>query len=223
MTDRGSPIIHTAQTRLYINTSIGANAALAALGFGPIQLPVYVELAEAQAKLDSISCVGGAANARVALDVLPSIGHASIATIGTSNLNNFATPVTEGPVTIIRAPLASVTGQARADIGGGSASWQTASFSASDIADGTTRTVSTGDTVSALSASLVQNMNLNVSLLGLGLNLSTVTSLVGGALQTVAPTLDGVLNGVTDLLGIHLGQADTRVNGVRCGIPALVG
>jgi Flp pilus assembly protein TadG len=32
-----------------------------------------------------------------------------------------------------------------------------------------------------------------------------------------------LVNGLSDLLGVHLGEADVRVNGVRCGGAALVG
>jgi uncharacterized membrane protein len=41
-------------------------------------------------------------------------------------------------------------------------------------------------------------------------------------LTPLAPALDGVVDQVTQLLGVHVGQADLRVDGVRCGKPTLV-
>ena len=38
----------------------------------------------------------------------------------------------------------------------------------------------------------------------------------------VAPALDSLIDLVTDTIGVHYGQADVRVTGMRCGTPALV-
>jgi uncharacterized membrane protein len=45
---------------------------------------------------------------------------------------------------------------------------------------------------------------------------------VQGVLTSVAAPLDSLVNGLSDLLGVRLGEADVRVNGVRCGGAALV-
>ncbi len=49
-----------------------------------------------------------------------------------------------------------------------------------------------------------------------------MTAAVNSTLAAVATPLDGVVNGLTGLLGLGLGEADVRVNGVRCNAVALV-
>ena len=64
--------------------------------------------------------------------------------------------------------------------------------------------------------------DLRVNLLGLGLNAGALTSLVGETVGAAAPALDGVIEGLTGVLGLHLGEADARVNALRCGRTRLV-
>ena len=213
----GSYIVHTAQARLYLNSQIGGAATLGLLS---LQLPVYVQLAEAQTKLAALSCTGGVANETASLDVMPSLGHVSIANVDTSSLSNFGAVPAETAAMIAATPLATVSGKATVALGG--TAWQRVSFSASDIANNTVRTVSTPDAVTGVVASLVGNLNLQVNLLGLGINLSPLASVVGAALTPIAPVLDTLVDQLTGLLGVHLGQADVRIDGVRCGKPTLV-
>lgn len=65
-------------------------------------------------------------------------------------------------------------------------------------------------------------MDLSVNILGIGLNAKALTSLVGDTVALAAPVLDGVLESVTATLGLHLGEADARVNALRCGKVRLV-
>ena len=41
-------------------------------------------------------------------------------------------------------------------------------------------------------------------------------------LGLAAPVLDGVIEGLTEILGVHIGEADARVNALRCGKARLV-
>lgn len=220
VTASGQPIIRTAQTRLYIQATIAPGAALAPLGIASLSLPVYVQLAEAQARLAAISCPGGPANASVTLSVLPGVGHASIASIDTSALASFGSEPSESAATIAHAPLLTVTGQSRVDLS--SSDWQEVTFSADDIAHGTIHTVSSSGVVSAIVSSLVQHMTLHASAVGAGVNAGAATALVGSALQPAAPALDTLVDQLSALLGLHYGEADARVDGVRCGQPVLV-
>lgn len=214
----GSTIVRTAQSRLYLDTKL---AGAAALGLISLRLPIYVELAQAQAKLSAISCPNGAAHARVTLDVMPAVGEVSIADIETGTLADFTNPVVKRRALIAHAALVDVTGQSSVTLGG--VNWQSVPFSADDIAAHRVLTVSTNDVTQGVATSLISGIDLRATALGLGLNLSTVTATVGGALNVAAPTLDGIVEQVTGLLGVHVGQADTQINGVRCGTPALVG
>jgi uncharacterized membrane protein len=209
-----SVIVRTAQGRLYIDTQIGGAATLGLLS---LRLPIYIELAQAQAKLSALSCEGGAANATVTLKVLPAVGEVAIADVNMAAFSNFAAPLTENRATIAHALLLDVTGKASVSLGG--VDWQSSTFSASEIKAGTIHTLSTGDLTQGIATSLVSRIDLRAR----PLNLSPLTAVVGAALTPVAPVLDGVIDQVTGLLGIHVGQADVRVDGVRCGKPTLVG
>lgn len=216
VTDRGEPVIRTSQTRLRIETTVGGAPAL---GIATIRVPLYLELAEAEAKLDAIDCAGRQSRS-LSLLVRPSIGHASLADTSPSDISNHRVAVSEGPARLVSLPLISVTGRSRVDLAGGG--WQRVTFTSGEIATRSSRTVSSNSVVQGLAASLVQRTNLTVNLAGLGLNLSAITTAVGTALQLAAPALDSLIDSLTGLLGIHLGQADVRINGVRCGMPALV-
>lgn len=218
VTHRGEPVIRTAQTRLYIDAQVAPAGAL--LGIASVRLPLFVELAEAEAKLDDISCAANRASATVSLLVRPAIGHAAITDIFPADISDHRQPLVEGPARIVSAPLVAVSGQARVDLTG--PGWQEVDFSSADIAARTVKTVSSNSLVQGVVLSLVKKLNLTVNVAGLGLGTSAVSGLVGVTLAPAAPALDGVVNSLTALLGIHLGQADVRVNGVRCGVPALV-
>jgi uncharacterized membrane protein len=117
-------------------------------------------------------------------------------------------------------PLVSVKAYAAVKLGGVSA--QTVAFSAIDVANHTAKTVRTTDLTSGIAASLVRDVRLDVSVLGLFLPVGPIVSAVGSVLTLAAPALDALIAGTTALLGIGLGEADLWVDGVRCGAPVLV-
>jgi len=99
-------------------------------------------------------------------------------------------------------------------------------FNATDIANKAIKTVSTKNLTQSLTTSLVNNLSLSVTALGLGIDL---TALLG----TVKPAVVAVLNGVTapvdslvynllGALGVRVGEADVRVTGATCGRSVLV-
>jgi uncharacterized membrane protein len=218
ITQAGGTIVRTAQARLYLDSKVGG---VATLGIVSLRVPILIELAEAQAKLDSIFCAGGPSNASVTLDALPSVGSIAIADIDTSKLGDFTKAPVESRALLAHALLLDVTAKAHVDLGG--VTWQTVAFAPTDISSGTIHTVSTGDLLQGVAASLMKNMDLQVNVLGIGVNGSAATQLVGGVLTPLSPALDGLVDQVTGLLGVHVGQADLRVDGVRCGKPTLVG
>ncbi|HVP84819.1 MAG TPA: pilus assembly protein TadG-related protein [Rhizomicrobium sp.] len=221
VTDKDDVIVRTAQARLYIDAQV-APAGSALSSVASIDVPIFVELASAQAKLSSMECGLTPADNSVTLSVAPSIGQAAIASIDLSSFDDFETDETLGYAPLIKTALIQVTGFADAKLGG--LSWQQVSFNGTDIAAGTVKTVKTNDRMQSLFTSLLGTLDLKVKLLGLGLGLGTgpVTSAVANSLSGVAAPLDGVVNSLTGLLGLGLGEADVRVNGVRCNAVALV-
>jgi uncharacterized membrane protein len=221
ITDKNDVVVRTAQARLYLDAQV-APAGSALAGVASIDVPVFIELASAQAKLSSIECGATSAGNSVTLSVAPSTGQAAIASLNVAALDDFATPETLGYAPLVDAALIKVTGFANTQLGG--LTWQDVSFDGSEIAAGTVKTVKTGDLMKSLFSTLLGTFDLKVNLLGLGLGLGKgpVAAALNSTLSTVATPLDGVIDSLTGLLGLGLGEADVRVNGVRCNAVALV-
>ncbi len=219
VTDRGETIVRTAQTRIFIDAQAPGSALLKGLGIGSVRVPLFVELASAEAKLNDIQCGSALTGRSVKLDVRPSVGHISVADIDTSKIDDHKTPLAEKQAVIVSTLLLKVKGQSRTDVGG--LNWQTVGFNADDIAKHNVKTVSTNDIIAGVAASLGK-VGLTVDVLGLPINTAPITSALGAQLAALAGPLDALLNTLTDVAGAKLGQADVRINGVRCGQPALV-
>ena len=154
------------------------------------------------------------------LDAQPAVGSIAIADIDTATLGNFEAPVTEKRALLVHLLLADITAYAHVALGG--VTWQQVTFSPSDIASGRIQTVSTNDILQGVASSLISDMNLRATVPGTGIQVPVDTRLVGAAIKPLSPALDGLVDQVTQLLGVHVGQADLRVDGVRCGKPTLV-
>lgn len=209
--------VRTSQARLYIDARLSAAAPL---GLGAIRLPIFVELAPAEATLTSVSCAGGRARARVTLDVTPSVGTVAIADIDATAFGSLRQPLTLRPAVIVQTPLASVTAYAELQLGRRT---RPVSFDAAEIAAHTAKTASTDDLVRSIVTSLLDRTALKANVLGLGLDASALTAALAPILRAASGPLDQLLNQATALAGVGLGQADVWVNGVRCGTPVLVG
>lgn len=219
-----SVIVRTAQTRLYIDSKVGTSGGLNLAGIASVRVPVFVEVASGQAKLAALNCPLDRASRSAQLSVLPSIGQLSVADIDKSKLSDFSQDLVQSPATLVSLlSLVKITGFANAKLGG--VTWKTASFSQAEIDAGTIKTVATDDVAQALVGSLLGSVNVNVQVLGflgLGVNGALLGSGVSSLLSSLASPLDGLINTVTGIAGVKLGQADVRVNGLRCGEAALV-
>jgi len=218
ITDDRDVVLKTAQMRLYIEATTPSSGALS--GLAGVRVPVLVELASAQAKLSDVMCSIDKDRRAVTLSVDPAIGSLSLGEINLGQLNNFETDLSVSPANLIHVGAISVQGQAHVELGG--EHWQDVSFSNGDISNGVVKTVSTQDAAQATISSLLGNTRLTVRAGGLGLSTPTLTSGVQGALSSVGAPLDALVNNLTALFGVRLGEADVRVNGVRCGGAALV-
>lgn len=214
LTRDGDAVVRTAQTRLYLNTRIGIGGL--PLGAGNLlNLPLYVELGPAEARLAALSCPSSA-TAKARLAVTTGLGHIAIRAVDPAALDDFSRPMAESPADLVKALVLTVKADVGLNLGG--ATPQYVEFTRADVTAGTIRTVSTDDLVGGLTASLLATPNaITIAPLNLG-----VGTLLGTVLTPLASPLDGLVNGITGLLGLRLGQADVRVNGLRCGQPVLV-
>jgi uncharacterized membrane protein len=219
--DAGERTIRTAQSRLYIDAAVAPDlSALSALGIVSVRTPLLVELASASAKLESADCTSPAGERSASLLVQPSVGHLAVADVDLSKLQDFDAPLAESPAALVQLPLLSISGSARSDLGGDQ--WQELRFSEDDIQRQAVKTASTGDLASASLSSLLSGLDIQVRAGGLGLGLGGLTSPLQSTVQAAASPLDGLLDQIEDFLGVHLGQADVTVNGLRCRQAALV-
>ncbi|BAV64016.1 pilus assembly protein TadG-related protein [Sphingobium cloacae] len=209
-------VLRTAQTRIYLESAVAA--ALAPIA--SIRVPLYVELAEAEARLSDINCTRGTPGHGVTLAVKPSIGSVALADVDQSALTDFARPANPRPAVLADVLTTRITAHANIALGG--VEPQSVHFSPAEISAQQTKTVSTQDLTQGLAASLVRQVKIDVYLLGLKIPLSPLTAPIGALLGTTAPLLDGVLNSVTALLGVRLGTADVRVHEMRCGLATIV-
>lgn len=213
ITAKRDVVLRTAQTRLYLESTV----ATALSGIASVRIPLYIELAAAEARLSDIQCgeTGG-----VTLAVTPSVGVAALGDIDMNALTNFSVPASPRATVLAQALGTRVTGYANIALGG--TQTHNVHFSPAEIGAQQAKTVGTQDLTQGIAASLAGQTQVQVSLLGLTVSNSPLSPLVGALLGTTAPLLDGIINSVTATLGVRVGSAEVRVHQRRCGMAAIV-
>lgn len=224
----GGEVVRTAQTRLAIVAEIGMPESLQALLGARIRLPLYLEVAFAEARVKSVSCpTGQPESRRVEIETRPGVIDLYVADVDLTKLGGFANPRVGNRATLIQVPLIKISGAAHAEIG--ETTYQTLTFTDEDIRARAIKTVSTQAITRSLAQSLFNGLQLNVDIsVGGILNLPLVSlppgtlALLGTTIGTVAPEIDKLLARLLSTLGLALGQADVRVYGGSCGRAVLV-
>lgn len=219
VTADGDPIIRTAQARL----AVRARTASAISGLARVELPLIIELAGSEARLNAVGC---RPQRTVELGVRPGAARAILGRVDASRLGDFKAPLTPARTTLVSvAGLAEVTG--RADVRVADQGFRPLTFDDTQIRDQLPRTASTQDFTQGLISSLIQDIELDVHALGLGIGLGGVARAVGLILAPLGPVLDGLINSLLSALGLGIGQADLIVHDAICpdalGRPQLVG
>ncbi len=212
VTDNQQVIVRTAQVRLKMETKVATPLAT-------VEIPVFAELGSASARITEIDCRRGSSNA-VRLGVTTSPATLALGKVGAGDFQNMQRPIDPAPAKLLKLPLASVEGKAELVLS--DLNPKPAGFSRDDIDRGTVKTVESTGLVAGAAKSLADRMDLTVNILGLGLNSKALAKVVGDAVGLAAPVLDGVLESVTGMLGVHIGEADARVNALRCSKAKLV-
>ena len=210
--------VHTAQTRLYLKLQLASSGSVSL-----VTLPLYIEVASGTATLDALSCkAGGAGPSSATLGVTPAVVDAWIGDIGPAAMTNFSTAPTATATQLVSLiGLASVSGRAHAAIT--NMAPKQVVFDATDIAQNTKKTTSTTDFVTSLLSSLIGDLQLKVTVIGLGIGVpSNLGSLTASIISGAAPAIDQLINQTLQTLGIGLGQADTWIAGVNCNRSVLV-
>ena len=213
VTDDRQVVVRTAQVRLRFETRIATPLAT-------VELPLLAEFGSASARIADIDCGRDAAEA-VTLGVTTSPASFAIGSVSDAEFRDMRRPLDPAKARLVKLPLASV--DAKAELVLSDLEEKPVAFSRGDIGGGTVKTVSSGGLVQGAAKSLADRVELTASVVGLGLNLSALKGLVAETVGAAAPVLDGLLGQVTGVLGVHVGQADARVNALRCGQARLVG
>lgn len=212
-------IVRTAQTRLRLVVEIGGPGGL--LG-ARVRVPLYLDLAYAEAKLASVTCPTGRDDGiAVAIDARPGIADLRIADMDASRLADFRNPIALEPAQLVKLPLVTVSAAAHAAIG--NQTYTRLNFDRGDIDARRAQTVATRDFTGSLFASLLGDADIDVKIAGIDLGLSALLrGTVANLLETAAPAIDVLLGNVLNTLGISLGEADVTVTGATCGRAVLV-
>lgn len=212
-------IVSTVQTRLKISTEVKGLSLLAGL---TVKLPLYVEVAAADAQLSAVACPAGQTEkSTVHIDVQPAVGEIFIGEVSPAKFAKLGAKLDVKSAKIVDSKLLAIS--AKADVRIGNRSSSSLTFSYSDIMGGKIKTVSTRDYTNSLVASVLEETDLSIQA-GL-LNLGTPKLIEGALVSTLTPALeplDTLLFNLLSALGIHLGEADVRVHGVMCQRPVLV-
>lgn len=213
-------LVRTAQIRLLLTLEVGNDGVVSYLA--NVHVPIFIDVASGEAELKSISCPQGPGSATVKLGVKPGLAGVYLGDADIDLMRNFSkTPVVRktaiATVKLLVADIAELRG--RVELPLGNPKQEIVTFTPADIAAKRIKTVGTNQLAGSLFVGLVKGLDLEVVLLGflpLPLPLSGLTQLLGTLLTPLGPTVDGLLFGVLDLLGVKIGQADVQVTGVLC-------
>jgi len=213
VTDDNQVVVRTTQVRLRVDAKVATPVAT-------VEIPILAELGSAAARISDIDCSKGSDEA-VTLAVTTSPAMLAIGSVSDSDFRDMQRPLDPKKARLLKLPLASV--DAEAELVLSDLEEKPVAFSREDVAGGSVKTVSSTGLASGAAKSLSDRMELTGSVLGIGLNLGALKTLVAQTVATAAPVLDGVFAEVTSVLGVQVGQADARVNALRCGQARLVG
>lgn len=208
--------VHTAQTRLLLTVNL-----LGAAPYSVVKLPIYIEIAPATAQISDLACGFpdvSTSTARVA--VTPGVVDAWIGDVSAADFTNFSVAPNPGAATLVNVAGIKVTARAHASVG--NLTPTPVNFSYGDILNETKKTVGTSNFTASLLSRLVGDLQLNVSVLGLGLGAPLISSGVSSLIANAVSPLDQVLSSVLQTLGVGLGQADVWMSGIRCDGAVLV-
>lgn len=210
--------VSTSQTKLRLVAEVLGTGALKSTA---IKLPVYLELASADASLSSISCGANEHDKTATVGVRPGVARAAIADVKDSEMLEPELWHTLRKADIVKTPLLKVSAKAVVEIGNVTST--ELEFDQSDVDGKVIKRANSNQMAQSIVTSLVDQTSFDITALGI-INLSLLTpDAVKAILLPVASTLDGVVSEILDTTGLSLGEADVRVHGIRCGGSNLTG
>jgi len=214
-------VVRTAPVRVLLTTEVPGQLALVPI---TVRLPVYLEVAAAEAVVASATCPSAAApHGAATIAVKPGVARLIVGTIDEHRLVNFMDHPAVGAAKLVNVlGLVGVSASALVEVA--QSTPVSLSFASSEIAAGTVKTASTRTVVGSLAGTLLGKTKPTVDLLAIPLlRADAVLGIVSGLITPLAPGLDATLASLLDTAGLGIGEADLRVYGVSCSHPVLVG
>ncbi|HTN61369.1 MAG TPA: TadG family pilus assembly protein, partial [Devosia sp.] len=159
-------VVRTAQIRLRIVANLKLSLLL--LPLLEVRLPLYLDVAHAEAMAASAACpTGNAASGSAVIATRPGVARLVLGEVNESSFGAFNTSPTIDTATLINILGIKVTGLAHAEIA--QTNPVALSFSSSDIAAGTIKTAKTTSFTGSLVGSLLGDLQLNAIGIPLGI------------------------------------------------------
>ncbi|AYD01107.1 membrane protein [Neorhizobium sp. NCHU2750] len=215
---RTGSVVRTAQTRVALTTTVDGITGL--LGI-KVRVPLYIEVANAEGRMSSITCASGSNGATVNVEAIPGVLELSLGDVDTAAFANFGKDPRVTKTKMVATPALNLTALAYANAT--NVKTTQLAFSPSDISGQKVKQASTKDTLTTLVDSLLTNLQVEVEILGL--KVAVPPALLGGladTLKLLTAPLDQVLYSVLSTVGVKIGEVDVRVGGASCRNPVLV-
>lgn len=210
--------VSTAQLRLALLLKLAGGAAL---GGASVRVPLYLSLADSEARVASVDCpASGGSQGSATIDVLPGIARLVLGQ-PSENFADFGKEPSLDPARLIATPLLRVTATGDAEMG--NTEPIPLAFSPEEIAGDVIKTATADDYTRSLAQSLVDHMRIEVMALGIGLpTRQLVSRAVRDLITPTTPAIDAAIGALAQTVGLSLGQADLRVYRAGCRHAVLV-
>ncbi|MHA7684704.1 TadG family pilus assembly protein [Cupriavidus sp. PET2-C1] len=179
-----------------------------------LNVPLYVELAEASASLQSIQCAAARADCRATLSVNTGVVKACLAAASGSGCAS-------GPVTLVNLDVLGLMAVNITASGSPRTGAVPVNTSTMTLAPGQSASVSTTSVLSGVAADVLDNLNLVITVTVLGLPVSLPLPLKD-LLKPLFTLLDPIVTALLSLLGLNLGGATVWMQGIDCNNAELV-
>ncbi|AOZ01813.1 hypothetical protein BKK81_20820 [Cupriavidus sp. USMAHM13] len=210
---------HTAQVGVTLNVQGSTNVDLGPLGLlvalvnqlvsVTINVPLYVEVAAAQASLQGLQCTSDLSSRRATLGVSTSIVTACLG-------KGDGTPGCGTQATLVDAPVLGGLVQVTITATGTPSKIGSANQTLVTLAPGGTAHVGTSQVIAGLLTDVVGNIVPTVTLSVAKIPILGLPIALAPLLQPLAAPLDGLLTPLLNGLGLQLGTADVWLNDISC-------
>jgi uncharacterized membrane protein len=212
-------LVRTAQVRAMVTFTLGDLPALAG---ATLNVPIYLEVANSEARLASIRCDAGGGVAAVNVETHPGLTELTLGNVDEDAFINFGNKPRVTPATLLTIPGVTVKGSAQVDVKNIAGTLM--KFTRPDIEVGKVKNGSVTTPYTSYMSSLIGNLNLEVKAFGIAATTDQIVyrNAVIAGLSMVTIPADKLLAAYMAVWGYKIGEADVSVTGASCATPSLV-